>query len=76
MTVSNRLTIKRVFYIFYDALNPKPTQYILGRWGLHTNDKINLKADFANEDHCGTCAYFRSPERISQVKVYDKLLQK
>ena len=49
MTISNRITIKRIFYIFYDALNPKPTQYVLGRWGLHTNDKINLKADFANE---------------------------
>ena len=76
MTVSNRITIKRAFYIFYDAFNTKPTEYVLGRWGIHNNDKNNLKADFANEDHCGTCAHFISPQRISNVKVYDKLLQK
>jgi hypothetical protein len=74
--VSNRLTIKRAFFIVYEALNSKPTTYVLGRWGHHTRDKINLKTDFANEDHCGTCAHFVSPERISQVKVYDKVLQK
>jgi len=74
--VSNRLTIKRAFFIVYDAFTTKSTPYILGRWGHHTRDKINLKADFANEDHCGTCAHFVSPERISQVKVYDKVLQK
>ena len=74
--VSNRLTIKRAFFIVYDAFTTKSTPYILGRWGHHTRDKINLNADFANEDHCGTCAHFVSPERISQVKVYDKVLQK
>jgi hypothetical protein len=30
----------------------------LGRWGLEECDnKINIKVDNANEDHCGTCAY-------------------
>jgi hypothetical protein len=56
--ISNKLTIKRVFSIIKDAFHSKSPIYILGRWGLHTKDKVNMKADFANEDHCGTCAHF------------------
>jgi len=59
--ISNGLTLKRVFNILYNAINAKPAQYTLGRWGMHhTSEQTNLKADHANEDHCGTCAQFVS----------------
>jgi hypothetical protein len=30
----------------------------LGRWNIENNyRKTNLKIDYANEDHCGTCFY-------------------
>jgi hypothetical protein len=31
----------------------KPIQ--LGRWNINDTHKTNIKIDYANEDHCGTC---------------------
>lgn len=36
----------------------KPMVKPLGRWGMNNNRQTNLKINYANEDHCGTCAEY------------------
>lgn len=35
----------------------------LGRWKIENEDKTNLKADYANDDHCGICSHFVQHDR-------------
>jgi len=43
--------IKKIIEMF----KPKP-QVMLGRWIRTTPKLTNIKIDYANEDHCGTCS--------------------
>jgi hypothetical protein len=49
---------KSIFQIIYKFLKKDTHKLVLGRWNIENNhDKINIKIDNANEDHCGTCSY-------------------
>jgi hypothetical protein len=39
------------------AMETESTRY-LGRWKIENEHKTNLKADYANDDHCGVCSSF------------------
>jgi len=44
-------------FMNYKFKNEIP-KIILGRWSIEIdNNKTNIKVDYANEDHCGTCFY-------------------
>lgn len=45
------------------------TKY-LGRWRIENEHKTNLKADYANDDHCGVCSGFTS-KNIMKKKDFD-----
>jgi hypothetical protein len=40
---------------FFNSI--ESTKY-LGRWRLENEHKTYLKADYANDDHCGVCSYY------------------
>jgi hypothetical protein len=41
---------------------------ILGRWNIdNCNKKRNIKIDFSNEDHCGSCSQYRL-KKIDSIK--------
>jgi hypothetical protein len=35
---------------------PSAFSTYLGRWKIENEHKTNLKADYANDDHCGICS--------------------
>jgi hypothetical protein len=39
------------------AIETESARY-LGRWKIENEQKTNLKADYANDDHCGVCSSF------------------
>ena len=44
------------------------TKLLLGRWNIdNCNKKRNIKIDFSNEDHCGSCSQYRL-KRIADIK--------
>ena len=48
---NTKIMIKKIIEMF----KPKP-QVMLGRWIRTTPKLTNIKIDYANEDHCGTCS--------------------
>jgi hypothetical protein len=49
------MSILKNFYkstFFY----PSTFSTYLGRWKIENEHKTNLKADYANDDHCGICS--------------------
>ena len=48
------------YYKIYKLINgdKKPVQ--LGRWNMTDLKKTNIKIDYANEDHCGTCLIIKN----------------
>jgi len=63
MTLYNRVS-KYIISIYHKAFQQnliaqkKPIQ--LGRWNMNDNKKTNIKIDYANEDHCGTCLIIKN----------------
>ena len=42
----------------------------LGRWNLDSHKHTKLKSDYANEDHCGSCAeYMILKQQLHTVKL-------
>lgn len=58
------MIVRRISRLFLDN---GPTY--LGRWCLTDIKKNNIKVDWANIDHCGTCSY-------EQMKVEDNKKEK
>ena len=50
----------------------QPTIKPLGRWGLNNIRQTNLKVNYANEDHCGTCAEYIVQKKNKQVERADE----
>jgi len=50
-TYNTTMMIKKIIEMF----KPKP-QVMLGRWIRTSPPLTNIKIDYANEDHCGTCS--------------------
>lgn len=44
----------------------------LGRWGMNNNRQTNLKINYANEDHCGTCAEYIIQKKNEQDEQKDE----
>ncbi len=42
--------------------NTFETPKYLGRWKIENEYKTNLKADYANDDHCGVCSFVKKIE--------------
>ena len=55
--------------LFSILLTPKT---LLGRWTPTDMKKNNIKLDWANVDHCGTCSYevktLKKPEETKETK--------
>lgn len=59
MIVSNKITGSVVYNILKNVLTRDKHQVtVLGRWGAHTTKQNDLKIDYSNEDHCGTCSQY------------------
>ena len=59
MIVSNKITGSVVYNILKNVLTrDKHRATVLGRWGAHTTKQNDLKIDYSNEDHCGTCSQY------------------
>jgi len=53
------MNVKHVVQVFKSAFIHKPPKTPLGRWTIHDNLlHTKLKINYANEDHCGTCAEY------------------
>ena len=50
--IKNKINFNNFFKNIIEIKSEKKT---LGRWSNENNIKTNLKVDYANEDHCGTC---------------------
>lgn len=44
----------------------------LGRWGMNNTRQTNLKINYANEDHCGTCAEYIIQKKNEQDEKKDE----
>jgi len=73
-TILNDLNIVTYYnYIMFSQIKSlankiifnKPQPMHLGRWKLNQPNKINLKIDYSNEDHCGTCSEYIIKKRSS-----------
>jgi hypothetical protein len=71
--VSNKITGTVVLNILKNVFTPNTNRSIvLGRWGSHNLSQNNLKVDYSNEDHCGTCSQYIQNQGIKiPVNEYD-----
>jgi hypothetical protein len=53
-------TLLSAFSMEVHAIGP------LGRWKIENEDKTNLKADYANDDHCGICSQFTQLDQYEE----------
>lgn len=49
-----KIYVSSIYYKFIQ-INRKNKPIQLGRWNMNDINKTNIKIDYANEDHCGTC---------------------
>ena len=49
--IKNNSVFKLTNRILFDTHKPPS----LGRWGLLHDNRVNLRVDWSNEDHCGPC---------------------
>lgn len=66
MLVSNKINGTVVFNILKNALTQNNKALVLGRWAVHNSSQNNLKVDYSNEDHCGTCSQYIQIKRTKQ----------
>jgi hypothetical protein len=64
MTIYNRINnyLISIYYKVFQMNNltsQKKTIH-LGRWNINDTNKTNIKIDYANEDHCGTCLIIKT----------------
>ena len=66
MSVSTRITLSHIKNVLMSShITTKPP---LGRWTIHKNKNIDLIIDYANEDHCGSCAdYIHAKNKDNQA---------
>jgi len=60
--------MKSLILYIRTLFNKKPYYQHLGRWRIEQcPNKINMKIDLANEDHCGPCGNYKS-KQITHLK--------
>jgi len=53
--------MKRIinYFNFLSKIVNKDNKKVLGRWNTdYCSNKINIKVDLSNEDHCGICSEY------------------
>uniref|UniRef100_A0A6C0IR41 Uncharacterized protein n=1 Tax=viral metagenome TaxID=1070528 RepID=A0A6C0IR41_9ZZZZ len=66
MTLYNRINnyLISVYYkVFQNNIITQKKTIHLGRWNINDANKTNIKIDYANEDHCGTCLIAKANEK-------------
>lgn len=68
------MNAKHVVQVFKSAFIHKSPKTPLGRWTIHDNLlHTKLKINYANEDHCGTCAeYIIQKQHIQKDKLQEQ----
>lgn len=62
------MNAKHVIQVFKSAFINKPSKTPLGRWTIHDNLlHTKLKINYANEDHCGSCAEYMVQKQQLQI---------
>ena len=62
------MNAKHVIQVFKSAFIHKPPKTPLGRWTIHDNLlHTKLKINYANEDHCGSCAEYMVQKQQLQI---------
>jgi hypothetical protein len=56
------------FQKIYKFINSDKKPIQLGRWNMNDNHKTNIKIDYANEDHCGTCLIIKNENDKNKEK--------
>jgi len=51
------MNFKHIIEVF-KAASRKQVKTPLGRWNLENHTQTKLKINYANEDHCGSCAEY------------------
>lgn len=68
MSVNTKGGIDVVANVIKNLFRRDSTRLALGRWRAHTTYQKDLKVDYSNEDHCGTCSQYR----MSKYKPLDR----
>ena len=60
------MNFKHIIEVFKSA-SRKQVKTPLGRWNLENHTQTKLKINYANEDHCGSCAEYIVQKQQLQV---------
>jgi hypothetical protein len=60
------MTVRHIIEVFKSAFR-KQVKTPLGRWNLDNHTHTTLKINYANEDHCGSCAEYIVQKQQLQV---------
>ena len=67
--------MKYFISFFQKFLLPKELPKKLGRWNIENcNEKLKVKVDLSNEDHCGPCGQYVKKQRVKQYLEIDMSL--
>lgn len=62
------MNVRHIIEVF-KAASRKRVKTPLGRWNLENHTQTKLKINYANEDHCGSCAeYIVQKQQLQVVK--------
>ena len=60
------MNVRHIIEVFKTAFR-KQVKTPLGRWNLENHTQTKLKINYANEDHCGSCAEYIVQKQQLQV---------
>ena len=60
------MNVRHIIEVF-KAASRKQVKTPLGRWNLDNHTQTKLKINYANEDHCGSCAEYIVQKQQLQV---------
>jgi hypothetical protein len=60
------MTVRHIIEVFKSAFR-KQVKTPLGRWNLDNHTHTTLKINYANEDHCGSCAEYMIQKQQLQI---------
>jgi len=60
------MNVRHIIEVF-KAASRKQVKPPLGRWNLDNHTQTKLKINYANEDHCGSCAEYIVQKQQLQV---------
>ena len=60
------MNVRHIIEVF-KAASRKQVKTPLGRWNLDNHTHTTLKINYANEDHCGSCAEYMVQKQQLQI---------